>query len=158
MKMTSKWILTVLFVMGFTLSSIAQQGKGNRMGMRNPDNQAGMHQSCQNIPDLTEEQEEKILDLKTEHLKKRTEHRNQIQTKRAEMRSLTTGDNVDMPKAEALADEIASLKASMMKESLSHRNEIRELLTEKQKVYFDAKRGKKQHMRKRPCSHRKSRK
>jgi Spy/CpxP family protein refolding chaperone len=137
MKLNTKLILTSLLLFGIITTGLAQPGKGMRMNKNN--GQRGMHMMCQNIPDLTDEQQEKIEALRVEHMKKRTAFRNQIHEKMAQIRTLTSGDNINMKKAEALADEVAALKAQMMKEAMSYRNNVRNLLTDEQKVYFDSR-------------------
>ncbi|MCF8217940.1 MAG: Spy/CpxP family protein refolding chaperone [Bacteroidales bacterium] len=139
MRTQMKRILTTLMLFGIITAGFAQPGNGRGMRMNNNDAR-GMHMMCQNIPDLTDEQESKIEALKVEHIKKQTEYRNQYQEKMAQLRTLTSGDNVDMEKAEKVMDEAMALKSKMLKNSMNHRNKVRNLLTEEQKVYFDAHR------------------
>lgn len=143
MKLNTKLILTSVLLLGIITTGFAQPGKGMRMNKN--DGRKAMHMMCKNIPNLTDEQQEKIEALRVEHMKKRTAYRNQIHEKMAQIRTLTSGDNIDMKKAEALAEEVAALKAKMMKESLNYRNNVRNLLTDEQKVYFDS-RTKRHHM------------
>lgn len=142
MKIIKNLTITALMLMGLTFTAYAQGGPGKGMGMHGNGHKNGpkIHNSCQNIPDLTEEQKNKIEDLKIKHMAKCNEYKNQMMEKRARLHSLTSGDNVDMEKAEQVSAEIANLKEKMLKERINHRNEIRNLLTEEQKVYFDSHR------------------
>lgn len=137
MKRNLNLILTTLFLMGILSTGYSQRNQGKNMNM-NQDRTPGMRMACNNIPDLTEEQQDKIQLLRTKHLKAQTENRNLYREKMAQIRTLTSGSTTDMTKAEVLADEASAIKANMMKSSLNHRNNIRNLLTEDQKVYFDA--------------------
>ncbi|MFW6020000.1 MAG: Spy/CpxP family protein refolding chaperone [Bacteroidales bacterium] len=139
MRLQMKKVLTTLMLFGIITAGFAQAGNGRGMRMNNNDGQR-MHMMCQNIPDLTDEQESKIETLKVEHIKKQTEYRNQYQEKMAQVRTLTSGDNIDMEKAEKIMDEAMALKSKMMKNSMEQRNKVRDLLTEEQKVYFDSHR------------------
>ena len=126
--------LAVIMIMAFSVSTIAQPRWGNRgqgKGMKGP-------QNCyQMIPDLTEEQEEQIEDLRTDHWKAMSEHRSDMRTLSAEYQDLMAGDDRNPKKAESKIDEITDLKNKMMKERQNHREEIRNLLNDEQKTYFD---------------------
>ncbi len=98
------------------------------------------------IPDLTEKQKEQIKDLRTEHLKAMLPLKNQLMEKRARLHTLSTGENVNMKEINKITEEIGALKTRMMKEHAAHRQEVRKLLTEEQRVFFDA------HPRARPDS------
>lgn len=89
------------------------------------------------IPDLTEEQEAKIEKLRAEHLEKMLPMRNELGEKEARLRTLSTGKNVDLNKVNKMIEEIGSLKTKMAKERETHRQEIREMLTDSQKLAFD---------------------
>lgn len=132
MNLTKSLLITALLVAGITFGAYAQGGHGK--GMRGKGQQAKI---CYDIPELTDEQESKIEKLRTAHMAKRTEFRNQMREKIAQLNSLTSGDNVDMKQAEKVSDNIASLRGKMLKERINHRNDIRSLLTDEQKVYFD---------------------
>ncbi|MFO8086860.1 MAG: Spy/CpxP family protein refolding chaperone [Bacteroidales bacterium] len=138
MKRNLNLILTTLFLVGILSTGYAQRNQGKNMNM-NQDRTPGMYMTCNNIPDLTEDQQDKIQALRTKHLKAQTENRNVYREKMAQIRTLTSGNNTDMAKAEALADEASAIKSKMLKSSLNHRNDIRSLLTEDQRVYFDAR-------------------
>jgi Spy/CpxP family protein refolding chaperone len=102
-----------------------------RMG--NPDD------FCRNIPNITEEQTQKITELRTAHLKSVTEHRNKIDELKARKRSLMTADNPDMKAIDKVIDEMSALKTEHLKRNARHHQAIRSLLTEEQRVHFDAR-------------------
>jgi len=73
---------------------------------------------CQNIPNLTEEQEAQIRSLEAEHQEKMAEFRQE--------RRATTN-----------YDKKSDIRQEMLKEREDHRKEVRSLLTADQKTYFD---------------------
>ncbi len=141
MKSKAKVFLTLLTLMIFSVSAMAQ--RGNPQGASFSGEPRG---TCMNIPDLSEEQTEKIRALRLVHMEERTNYRNRVDQLRMEIRALTTGENRNPSRAEALTDELAAVKAEMMKSSLRHREQIRELLTKEQQVFFDSRQGNKSRM------------
>lgn len=118
---------------------IAQPGRGYGRGIGQGQGPvAGMYA---NILDLSEEQQEQISDLRTGHLKKMTELRNQMREKRARLQTLTSGDNYNEGEANQVIEQIGDIHTTMMKERTSHRQEVRSLLTEEQRVIFDSRKG-----------------
>jgi Spy/CpxP family protein refolding chaperone len=94
---------------------------------------------CKNIPNITEEQTQKITELRTAHLKEVTSHRNKIDELRARKRTLMTADNPDMKAIDKVIDEMSALKTEHLKRNARHHQAIRSLLTEEQRVHFDAR-------------------
>ena len=92
------------------------------------------------IPDLTEDQEEQIQTLRTDHLKAILPMRNELAEMNARLQTLSTADNVDMSQINGLIEEMGALKMQMMKAGAAHRQEIRKLLTDEQRVVFDSHR------------------
>jgi len=121
--------LTLLMVTG--MDAIAQRGRGmGRMG--------GLEQVCPNIPNLTEEQSRQIMDLRTAHLKEMQAYRDQIDVNRTRYRALMRGDRADMAAINANIDERTSIRNRMEKKQAEHHQAIRSVLTEEQRVWFDA--------------------
>ncbi len=94
---------------------------------------------CAMIPDITEDQEAKINNLRTSHLKEMSTLRNQLAEHRAHLRTVSTADNNDMKEVNSTIDKITLVKNQLMKKSAAHRQAVRDLLTEEQRVYFDAR-------------------
>lgn len=126
---TKNLILAVLAIMFITSTSImAQPGEGKG--------------KCKNLPGLTEEQSKKIDALKTTHLKEMMPLKNQMDEKKAQLKTLTTGDKVDMATVNKKIDEIGALKTDMMKKREAHRQEVRKILNDEQRLMFDMHHGK----------------
>lgn len=129
-------LLTLVIMMVFSISTLAQPGWGKRgQGQRQGLNKQW---SCyQHIPDLTEEQEEQIESLRTKHWDVMSEYRSDMQTLRAQYHDMVTGKDRNLKKAESKIDEITGLKNKMMKERQNHREDVRNILNDEQKSYFD---------------------
>ncbi len=97
----------------------------------------GTMEYCQLIPDLTEEQEEAIKALRLEQIERNTHHRNRMDELRVRKRNLMTGTTEG--DVEQVIDDLTELRNTQMKENLKHRNNVRELLTDDQRVIFDSK-------------------
>jgi Spy/CpxP family protein refolding chaperone len=137
MKMIQLKILTGLFASLILLGAspiFAQHGQMNKS------NQDSGFQ-C-NIPDLSADQQKKIEDLSIGHQKKMLQLRNQIQEKEAALNTLRTADKAEMTAINKTIDEIGAIKTQIMKEREAHNQQVRSILTESQKVFFDTRGGK----------------
>ncbi|MBC8146401.1 MAG: Spy/CpxP family protein refolding chaperone, partial [Bacteroidetes bacterium] len=135
--------LAMMLTLGLSNLTLAQQGKGKCNG-NGPGPKCMMHQKdgaphCMNLPDLTEEQQKKIKELHLKQMKGMLPLQNELKEKQAHLKTLTTKDKVDMTAVNATIDEIAVLKAKMMKQKAAHQQEVRNLLTEEQRLIFDTK-------------------
>lgn len=88
--------------------------------------------------ELTDEQKEKMADLRLQSQKETLSYKNVIREKKAKMRTLSTGENYDVNELNKLVDEISDLEASVKKVMVKNRGEMRALLTEDQKIIFDS--------------------
>jgi Spy/CpxP family protein refolding chaperone len=94
------------------------------------------------LPDLTEEQQEQIKQLRTAHLKEILPIENKIREKAAQLNTLETSEKVDMVKINKTIEELGELKVTIAKKRAAHRQDIRKILTEDQRVIFDSMPGK----------------
>ncbi|HAN19232.1 MAG: hypothetical protein A2X13_09480 [Bacteroidetes bacterium GWC2_33_15] len=139
MKIT---ILAVALLMFIGSDIFAQRGMGNGNGRGQGQGLGqgyGDREYCMNIPDLTDDQLQKIETLRVAHLKVMNNFRNQKEELRAKKHTLMASDNTDMNAINSVIDQMTSLQNKMMKESAKHQQEIRNLLTDTQKVYFDSR-------------------
>jgi len=135
----SKILLSVILFVGLSNTVLAQgnpdRSKGKR-GMRYYN-----HSQHLQIPDLSDKQKEQIKSIMLENRKAVLPLQNQLREKRARLRTLSTGDDIDMDAAEAVIEEIGDLRTEIMKKRYATRQEIRSLLTEDQRVWFDSRAG-----------------
>jgi Spy/CpxP family protein refolding chaperone len=96
------------------------------------------------IPDLTEEQQVQMKELRLARLEKSTQHRNQMDELRARKRNLMTQNDVDNEAINAIIDEMTSLSNVQMKEAVKQRQAVRNILTDEQRVIFDSRNGRRQ--------------
>ena len=101
------------------------QGRGNGQGF------------CNNIPNLTTEQQTKIDKFRTAHLKEMQGNRNVIGEKKAHLQTLRCADKADMTAINKTIDEMAVIKVTMAKQHEQHLQDVRNILDTDQKIYFD---------------------
>lgn len=111
--------------------------------------QRGMHHNC--IPDLTDEQKEKIDELRIPHMKNMQELRADVKVYKAELGKLMQAEKPDMGAINSKIDEISKVKSDIMKEHAKHKQDVRALLTDEQRIYFDRKMN--MHHEHRNCMH-----
>ena len=90
------------------------------------------------IPDLTQDQKEKISELRIDMLKETQPLRNQIEELRAAFHSLMTSDNPDTKAIEKNIDERTKLQSELMKSHAGSRLAMSNLLTDDQRVIFNS--------------------
>jgi len=131
-------IMIAAFLMSFSYQANAQRyGKGQGQGWNQQNNQ---QRNC-NIPNLTEDQQKKIEKMRTANMKEMIQFRNVMAEKSAHLNTLRTADKVDMNAVNKAIDEMGATRTKMMKEREAHRQSVRQILTDEQKVYFDSRRG-----------------
>jgi len=112
-------MMLVMFLIGGTV--LAQAGKGPMM----------------NIPGLTDDQKTQIQKLRLDHLKEMQGLRNQVAENRAHYHTLMTADKPDMNAINKNIDEYVTMRSTMMKKQAAHIQDIRKLLTDEQRLFFD---------------------
>ena len=122
-------VLAAILFMFIGSNLYAQRGKG--ISAQGGDQKLNQH--CRMIPDLTEDQENKIEALRVEHLKEMNAFRNQVNELRAKKQTVMTSDNPDMKEINSIIDQMSEVHNKMMKASAKHQQSVRGLLTEEQK-------------------------
>jgi Spy/CpxP family protein refolding chaperone len=132
MKTKRVLIGMLLGIMIFGFESYAQQ-----RGPRHPG--PAMRPQMEANKGLSEEQQAKIKELRIANLEKMTQNRNQIAELEARKRSLMTAKNPNQKEIEMLIDEISELQTQQMKDRTDMQLKVRALLTEEQRIVFDAR-------------------
>jgi Spy/CpxP family protein refolding chaperone len=135
--MKAKKIITISLLMAFALTSnnlLAQRGMRQERP-EGPEFRQGMERR---IPDLTPDQEAKIKAFRTKHIKEVTPLRNELKEKMARLSTLQSAEKQDLAAINKQIDEITSLKANLMKKHAAHRSEVASILTDEQRVHFNA--------------------
>ncbi|MFN8206763.1 MAG: Spy/CpxP family protein refolding chaperone [Bacteroidales bacterium] len=104
-----------------------------------------MAQGGPGIANLSEEQKTKISAMRTSHMKEMQQLKNLAAENRAHYRTLMSADKADMAAINKNIEEFGKLRVEMMKKQAAHKQDIRSLLTEEQRLAFDMKQGKGMH-------------
>ena len=163
----TKWIIiTIVFVMIATVN-FAQNGKDSQKSPKAEQEQVipapplppvppppppppppspqglepmnAMHPPQLELPDLTNDQLEKIKKMDLKDMEQMTPLRNLLEEKRARLTTILATAPVNLKDAEAVADEIGKTEASMLKQQIRHDQDIRTVLTPDQQIIFDSR-------------------
>ena len=91
------------------------------------------------IPGLSNDQKDKIHQANLEHMKTMTPLRNQVREKKARLQTVLTTSPFDNKTADQVAEELGKTGITILKETIRHDQELRNLLTLKQQIVFDAR-------------------
>ncbi len=90
------------------------------------------------LPDLSDEQRDKIHQASLDHMKAMTPFHNQIREKKARLQTILTTSPFDAKTADQVAEELGKIETGMLKEMIRHDQTLRNLLTPQQQVVFDS--------------------
>ncbi|MEA1875028.1 MAG: Spy/CpxP family protein refolding chaperone [Bacteroidota bacterium] len=140
--MKTKTLLTQVFIAVLFLSTIQVQGQGRNFdGQRQRNSNAEYRgQDCR-IPDLSDEQEAQITELRNAHYAEVKNSKADLAILRAEKQRLIIADSPDANAINAKIDAMSEIQSEMQKNRVAHRLAVRNLLTPEQKVYFDMHRS-----------------
>jgi Spy/CpxP family protein refolding chaperone len=129
---------------------MAQRGMNRGQGM-NGSGYAAANNCEYRIPDLTDQQRTQIESMRVKHRKSMMNYRADLRVMEAEIRRMQLSDNVNSAALNDQVDQAFELKAQMTKERLEHKKNIRSLLNNEQKAYFDVYSGRGMGYGKRDC-------
>ncbi len=135
-------IIAVLFLAG---SAIAQppaqegQGKGPMWGHHPPDAPMPPHWAeCKGLK-LTDEQQTQIQSLKLKHQRAMVELQTDVASLRGKLKLLITDDSFKEKEVNGIVDKLAKAHQKRIQMKVKHLREVRDILTDDQKVRFDQK-------------------
>ncbi len=134
LNLVSVTIIMIALLTSFSMLTYAQPGHRG-------------HHGEGKIQDLTEAQEKQIEEIKTAQKQEMLSTHNELKIKEAELTALQTADKVNMADVEAKIREISSLHEKLRINRANSHNDVRNILTDKQRVEFDI------HHAKRPAGH-----
>lgn len=108
-------------------------GQGQGQGM----NQDAMHQRMMSMLDLNEDQKTLLENIHLNGQKAMLPMRNKVQEMNAKLITLSMADEYDQLAINEQIREISDLQADMRILKFSHRNQIRRILDENQRIKFD---------------------
>jgi len=129
-------LIAALFIVSSGIA-YAQCPKGDCGGKPSMHGEKGPHNGP-GIPDLTEEQKEQIKGLRVELMEDLITMKNKLGEKTAKLRTLQTATKANMSEINKVIENIGDLRTDIMKLKAACHQEIRSLLTDEQRVFFDA--------------------
>lgn len=140
MKSKMKLLSVLLMTLFVVNTASAQRGMNMEKGMADCPRQERMGKGggC-NLPDLTDKQKEDMKTLHTQHKKEMLGYQNQMGELKAKLKTLETADKADMAKINSTIDEMAKVKTEMAKKRAAHKQQIRGMLTDEQRLAFDTR-------------------
>lgn len=135
-------VLSLVLVSILLMSNVLSAQSGNKNGMNKNRSKQYYQQRAQfqNIPNITDSQKEKLKTLKTKMMKDALPLKNKLEEQKAHLNSLSTAETADMKSINKQIELIGSSKTEMMKLRANFRQEVRKVLTDEQRVYFDSHR------------------
>ena len=141
MKSTKlKLLVLATVIIGISNLALAQRGDGPRQQRRHMsfDGQGmGWERMAERL-DLTEAQQDQLNTMRLAFHEETLPLKNELREKKARMRTLTTAKEADMKAINQVAEEMGVLRTNMMKKHLAHRQEVRKILTDEQRIIFDS--------------------
>lgn len=132
--------IMVLIIMLISTSVFSQERRDRREREKCFDRERTIDRETERgpfIPDLTDEQKEKIKEIKVAEMKNIQPLENKIGEKEARLKTLISEETSNFKEIDQTVDAIFDLKAEIRKEQLRSRSNIRELLTDEQLIVFD---------------------
>jgi len=140
MKTKKIKLLTAFFiacVMMFATTATYAQCQGQKQMGQQQITPEKPGKGCCGIKDLTPEQEKQMEALHQKMMKEVLPIKNQIAEKKAHLKTVSTGDNVDLVAVNKTIDELYALKAEIEKKKEALKQDVRKLLNDEQKLMFD---------------------
>jgi len=100
----------------------------------------------ENEMDFTDVQKAKMKELKLNYIKEVTSIKNELKIQVATLNAASIGDDVNIRKVNSLIEEIGALKIDISKKQFAHKQSIRNLLSDDQKILFDARSSENRHL------------
>ncbi|MDX8338084.1 periplasmic heavy metal sensor [Draconibacterium sp. IB214405] len=138
-------ILSLVFITIFAISSTTMAQQRDRqerapqqreMMAERPERDRGNFEKF-----FTEEQQEKIKELRLESTKQTQPLRNELNELRAKQRTLTTAEKADLNAINKNIDQMADVQAKIQKIRAKQQQEIRSMLNDEQRIKFDEMRS-----------------
>jgi len=133
-------ILSMIIVSVLLISGSLSAQKGNMNGMKGNKNMMYSNyqkNSFQNIPNITDEQKTQLKTKRTAMMKEVLPLRNSLKEKMAHLNTLSSATEVNMKAINKQIESIGKDKVAIMKIRAKFRQEVRKVLTDDQRIYFD---------------------
>lgn len=128
-------MIAAFMVTGLNAQSPRQGGRGSGPSGQGSERKAGIM-----ALDLTEEQEEAMTTLRTENHKTMTPLKNKMAELKAKERTLLSEESADMKAINKLIDDQTDLMNQMRKIQVTHKIEVKKILSDEQIMKLDQRR------------------
>ena len=115
-----------------------EERKEHRRNWRSHRGAADRQERIFNIPGLSDEQKEQIKQVRLEIQKEVLPLRNDMREKRARLNTLSTAEKADMNAINRVVEDIGDLQTEIIKKREMGRQQVRNLLNEEQRLFFDS--------------------
>ncbi|UII29342.1 Spy/CpxP family protein refolding chaperone [Fulvivirga maritima] len=140
-----KIAIVAFLILGSSVLVSAQQGPGRgdgfNKGKKEWSHKRGFrgHGPGDMIPNLTDEQKDKMKEMRLSFYKETLPLKNELNEKKAQLRTLTTVESPDMKKVNKLIENMGDIEVELKKARVAHHQEVRSQLTEEQRIFFDSR-------------------
>ena len=128
-----KLLVAIIIVLGLSLSVMAQPNRRGHMSHRSMTVKSGLQ-----LPDLTEEQKDQIKEIHLAHIKDVQPLKDEVKINRVKVDVLLKRDDPDMKEIVSLVEANGELLTQIQVKSIEQRISVRSLLTDEQKIIYDA--------------------
>ena len=128
-----KLLVAIIFILGLSLSVMAQPNQRRQIP-----HQSMRAQSPLKFLDLSEEQKDQIKEIHLAHMKDVQANRDEVKINRANINAQLHNDDPDMKEIVKLVEVNGKLLTQIQVKSIEEKINVRLLLTDEQKIIFDA--------------------
>ncbi len=128
-----KLLVAIIFILGLSLSVMAQPNQRRQIP-----HQSMRAQSPLKFLDLSEEQKDQIKEIHLAHMKDVQANRDEVKINRAKINAQLHNDDPDMKEIVKLVEVNGKLLTQIQVKSIEEKINVRLLLTDEQKIIFDA--------------------
>ncbi len=128
-----KLLVAIILVLGLSLSVMAQQNYRRQIPQRSM-----MAHSPMQLLDLTEEQKDQIKEVRLAHIKDVQPMKDEVKINRFKVDALLKTDDPDMKEIVSLVEADGKLLTQIQVKSIEQKIKVRSLLTDEQKIIYDA--------------------
>ena len=128
-----KLLVAIIVVLGLSLSVMAQPYQRRQM----PQQSMKAHTGLQFL-DLTEEQKDQIKEIHLVHMKDVQPNKDEVKINRAKINALLNNDDPDMKEIVSLVEANGKLLTHIQVKRIDEKINVRSLLTDGQKIIYDA--------------------
>ena len=129
-----KLLVAIIFILGLSLSVMAQPNQRRQIPY-----QSMRAKSPLQFLDLSEEQKDQIKEIHLAHMKGVQPNKDEVKINRAKINAHLNNDDPDMKEIVSLVEANGKLLTQIQVKSIEKKISVRSLLTDEQKIIYDAR-------------------